>query len=71
MVCMNEHTMLCTSLLTLGETAKVLRKSEAQLRWMIHTGAAPRSAKIGGRRMFREQDVVDWVNAAFDPAKTG
>jgi predicted DNA-binding transcriptional regulator AlpA len=54
------------TLLTLGETAERLRKSEAQLRWMIHNGTAPRSAKIGGRRMFRSSDVEDYFNAAFD-----
>lgn len=59
-------TILIATLLTLGETAERLRKSEAQLRWMIHAGTAPRSAKIGGRRMFRAADVEDYINAAFD-----
>lgn len=54
------------TLLTLAETAERLRKSEAQLRWMIHSGTAPRSAKIGGRRMFRASDVQDYIDAAFE-----
>lgn len=54
------------TLWTLGETAERLRKSEAQLRWMIHNGTAPRSAKLGGRRMFREADVLAWIEAAFE-----
>lgn len=54
------------ALLTLSETAERLRKSEAQLRWMIHSGTAPRSAKIGGRRMFRESDVEAFIESAFD-----
>lgn len=58
--------LLIATLLTLGETAERLRKSEAQLRWMIHNGTAPRSAKIGGRRMFRAADVEDYINAAFE-----
>lgn len=53
------------TLLTLAETAEHLRKSEAQLRWMIHAGTAPRSAKIGGRRLFLASDVEDYINAAF------
>ncbi|UFS58918.1 helix-turn-helix transcriptional regulator [Subtercola endophyticus] len=53
------------ALYTLSETAKRLRKSDAQLRWMIHQGTAPKSALIGGRRMFRESDVVDFINKAF------
>lgn len=56
------------TLLTLAETAEQLRKSEAQLRWMIHAGTAPRSAKIGGRRMFRAADIEDYINAAFEAA---
>jgi excisionase family DNA binding protein len=53
-------------LLTLDEVAEVLRKSPAQVRWMIHAGTAPRSAKIGGRRMFRESDLEDFINLAFE-----
>lgn len=55
-------------LLTLKETADLLRKSEAQLRWMVHTGTAPRSAKLGGRRMFRETDVAEYIDQAFQAA---
>jgi predicted DNA-binding transcriptional regulator AlpA len=59
-------TLAVATLLTLAETAERLRKSEAQLRWMIHAATAPKSAKIGGRRMFRASDVEDYINAAFD-----
>ena len=50
---------------TLTETAEALRKTPSQLRWMIHQGSAPRSALIGGRRMFREADVSAYIEAAF------
>lgn len=56
------------TLLTLNEVADRLRKSPAQLRWMIHSGSAPKSALIGGRRMFREADIEDYINQAFDAA---
>lgn len=52
-------------LLTLREVAEMLRKSDAQLRWMIHTDTAPPSAKIGGRRMFREHQVLEWLDEQF------
>jgi len=55
-------------LLTLEEAAAELRKSPAQLRWMLHNGTAPRSAKIGGRRMFRASDVESFIEAAFEAA---
>ncbi|MGN5733144.1 helix-turn-helix transcriptional regulator [Arthrobacter psychrochitiniphilus] len=53
-------------LLTMDEVAEMLRKSPAQLRWMRHNSTGPKCAKLGGRVMYREQDVIDWVNAAFD-----
>ena len=56
------------TLLTLAEVADRLRKSPAQLRWMIHSGTAPKSALIGGRRMFRESDIEDYINQAFEDA---
>lgn len=56
------------ALLTLTEAAERLRKTPEQLRWLIHRGNAPRSALIGGRRMFRESDVEEWINAAFETA---
>lgn len=61
-------TIDVTSLLTLHETANTLRKSPAQLRWMIHQGTAPKSALIGGRRMFRQADVDRFIAKAFDEA---
>lgn len=59
-------TVAVAMLLTLAEAAERLRKSESQLRWMIHSGTAPKSALIGGRRMFRESDVEEYINAAFE-----
>jgi len=52
-------------LLTFAETAAMLRKTDAQLRWMVHQNTAPPSGLIGGRRMFRLADVETHVNAAF------
>lgn len=54
-----------TKLCTLEETAEKLRKSPAQLRWMIHNKTAPKSALLGGRRMFRDADVEAYIEAAF------
>lgn len=53
-------------LLTLEEAAALLRKSPAQMRWLRHNSRGPRCAKIGGRVMYRERDVIDWVNEAFE-----
>ncbi|TQJ28225.1 excisionase family DNA binding protein [Curtobacterium citreum] len=60
--------MIMTKLLTLAETAERLRKTPDALRWMIQKGTAPKSAKIGGRVMFREADVDAFVEAQFEEA---
>lgn len=62
---------LAITLWTLSETAEVLRKTDAQLRWMLHAGTAPKSAIIGGRRMFRAEDVLAFVDAAFEIREAG
>ena len=55
-----------SDLLTLGEVAAWLRKSEAQLRWMRHNRSGPKSALIGGRIMYRRRDVEAWLDAQFE-----
>lgn len=56
------------TLLTLDEVATLLRKSPAQMRWMRHRGDGPKGAIIGGRVMYREQDVLSYINQAFGDA---
>lgn len=56
-------------LMLVPEVAERLNKSEKQLRWMIHKGTAPRSGIIGGRRMFREEDVEEFIDAAFEKSE--
>lgn len=62
---MTAQLAVAVSLLTVREAAEMLRKSEAQMRWMIHTGTAPKSAMIGGRRMFRLSDIEAYIEEAF------
>lgn len=50
---------------TLDEVAAYLRKSPSQLRWMRHNRTGPRSALIGGRVMYRQRDVDDWLETQF------
>lgn len=52
-------------ILFLEEVAELLHRSPAQLRWMLHTGAAPKSAMIAGRRCWRESDVEKFITDAF------
>lgn len=59
---------MSTRLMTKAETAERLRKTPKQLDWLIYTGNAPHSAKIGGRRMWREADVEAWISEQFATA---
>lgn len=54
-----------TELLTTTEVAQMLRKSPQAVRAMVHEKKGPRSARIGGRRMFRRADVEAWIEAQF------
>lgn len=54
------------TLLTVAETAEMLRMTPAALRYRIHVGDSPKSALLGGRRrMFRRADVEAYIANAF------
>ncbi|WP_295034668.1 AlpA family transcriptional regulator [uncultured Microbacterium sp.] len=57
-----------TRIIFASEVAERLGRSEAQLRWMIQKGTAPKSAMIAGRRCWRESDVEAFIDAAFKEA---
>lgn len=57
-------------ILFIGEVADRLRRTPAQLRWMIHSGTAPKSAMIAGRRCWRESDVEKYIADAFADASS-
>ena len=55
-------------LLFIEEVGDRLRRSPAQIRWMITQGTAPKHAKIAGRICFRESDVEAYIEDAFAEA---
>ncbi|WP_100811963.1 MULTISPECIES: AlpA family transcriptional regulator [unclassified Microbacterium] len=55
-------------LLFIDEVAERLRRSPAQVRWMINQKRAPKHAKISGRICFREADVEAWIEDQFSAA---
>lgn len=55
-----------SKLLTLAEAAEKMRQPEATLRFWRHQGATgPRSAKLGRRIFYREEDVQAWIDQQF------
>lgn len=53
---------LADPLWTLKETAGYLRITEDALRTMLKHGRAPRSFRVGKRRMFDPADVRAWLD---------
>lgn len=52
-------------LLTVTEVADMTRLPEATIRWFRHAGKGPRSAKLGRRVVYRESDVLQWIEDQF------
>lgn len=55
-------------ILSVADAAPQVGTTPSGLRWMIHQGTAPKSAKIGGRRVFRQSDIDAYLAAAFQEA---
>ena len=52
-------------LLTLGETAELTRLPVATLRYFRSKKIGPRSARLGRRVVYREADVLAWIDEKF------
>lgn len=52
-----------SKLLTLDEAAELINRPPATLRYWVTRGEAPKSFKVGRRRMFRLEDVEAWIDS--------
>jgi len=59
-----EDTM--QKLLRLAEVTELTGIPEATLRFWRYEGTGPKSAKLGRRVVYREADVLDWIDAQFE-----
>lgn len=50
----------------IDEAAEFLRTPVATLRYWRAMGTGPKSAKLGGRIMFRQIDLENWINEQFE-----
>lgn len=53
------------SLMTIQEVSDLTRVPVATLRYWRHQTSGPKSARFGGRLMYRREDVEKWVSEAF------
>ncbi|MBF6672425.1 helix-turn-helix domain-containing protein [Glutamicibacter sp. FBE19] len=52
---------------TMAEVSEMTGIPVNTLRYYRHLGTkGPRSALLGSRIMYREQDVIDWINEQFE-----
>ncbi len=54
-----------TRLLRVFEVAELTGIPEATLRFWRHQGTGPGSAKLGRRVVYREEDVLAWIDEQF------
>lgn len=62
--------MKALRLLSTADVAEMTGVPENTLRHYRYIGKGPKSGKLGGRVVYREQDVIDWIDAAFGEAAT-
>lgn len=53
-------------LMTIGQVAEMVNIPVNTLRYWRHRGRGPHGARIEGRLLYREEDVLAWVDQAFD-----
>lgn len=51
---------------TIEEVAAMLRTPVSTLRYWRHMDKGPQAALIGGRLMYRQTDVGQWLNDQFE-----
>jgi len=60
--------MWMTTLLRIEEVAALTGIPTNTLRFWRHERTGPKSAKLGRRVVYREADVIAWIDAQFDNA---
>lgn len=54
---------------TKAQAAEFTGIPAATLSWYRHKGIGPKSALIGGRVMYRQEDLDAWIEEAFQSGK--
>lgn len=62
----NAATAMHRQLLTLSETADILRTPVATLRYWRHLGIGPDGFRVGRRVMYRIEDLNRWITEQRD-----
>lgn len=57
------------TLIDVTKFAEMAHSTPATVRYWVHTGYAPPSAKIGRRRVWKKAEVEAWIEARFEESK--
>lgn len=60
-----------TEILYQEEVAAKLKRPLSTLRYWRHTGDGPKSFKLGGRVVYKLEDVEQWIEAQYTDAAAG
>ena len=58
-------------LLTVDETAQLLRTTRKAIYTMVNRGALPGVVRVGGRLLVRRDDLLRWLNESRAPSPEG
>lgn len=58
-------------IMTMAEVSEALRTPQATCRYWRHVGKGPKSFKVGGRVMYRAEDVEAWLQEQYEQAGPG
>jgi DNA-binding transcriptional MerR regulator len=58
-------------LLTIAQAAELVRAPVATLRYWRHLGTGPHSFRLGGRVLYRRDDLRAWIDAQHDQDGVG
>lgn len=58
-------------LLTTGQVAERINRSQETVRYFRHVGRGPRSFRIGRRVMYRAADVESWLHELYAAGGNG
>lgn len=61
-------TPTAPTLINEKRVAELTNQPAGTIRYWRAKGIGPKFAKFGSRVVYREQDVIDWINAQFEQA---
>jgi len=62
----SRETPSSISIMTIEEAAELLRTPVSTLRYWRHMKRGPKAGRVGGRLMYRQADLEQWLDAQFE-----